>query len=100
MDFPVFLLEAPLDSTAGAAMQIANNPAILIGGIALIIIAIALVLFIKQIIVNSILGIIALGIIHFVFHVELPLLPAVIISAIFGLAGIGAMLLLKFFGLF
>ncbi len=85
MNLPVFLLEAPLDGTAGAAMQIVNNPIILIAGIALIVIAIALVLFIKQIIINSILGVIALGIIHFVFHIELPLLPAIVVSAIFGL---------------
>ncbi|MDD5148095.1 MAG: hypothetical protein PHH08_01375 [Candidatus ainarchaeum sp.] len=100
MNLQLFLLEAPVAGTADAALQILNNPWVLGGGIAFIIIAIVLVLLIKQVIVNSILGIIALLALQFVFNIQLPWIPAIVVSAIFGLAGIGAMLLLKFFGAF
>ena len=100
MNLHFFLLAAPVGDTAGTALQIANDPLILGAGIGLIIVAIILILLIKQIIINSILGIIALAVVYFVFHIELPWLAAIVVSIVFGLAGIGAMLLLKFFGLF
>ena len=87
--------------TAGsAALSIAGNPLLLVGGIILVIAAFVIFFFLKKIIINSILGIAAWVILTFVFQVELPLIPSLAISVIFGLAGIGAMLVMKFFGLF
>lgn len=87
-------------SQAGqAAMQLAGNPAVLIGGIVLVIAAALIFLFLKKIIVNSILGVIAWALLYYAIGVELPLLPSLAVSIIFGLAGIGAMLLLKFFSM-
>jgi hypothetical protein len=86
----------------GAAQQaiiFLNNPAVLVAGIILIAVTIFLLFFLKKIIVNSILGGIIWGISTAIFHVELPLIPSFVVSVIFGPAGIGAMLLLKFFGL-
>ena len=66
--------------------------------IAFIIGAILLMLFLKRIIENIILGLIAWTIIAFVFHVELPLIPTFIATILFGIGGIGAMLLAKLLG--
>jgi len=96
------------DGAAGAAENVgtsaldivAGNPVILIGGIVLIIAAVLIFMFLKKIIVNSILGVAAWAILTYVFMVDLPFIPSLAISVIFGLAGIGAMLVLKFFGLF
>ena len=88
------------ENVGSAALELVGNPTILIGGIVLVVAAIVIFFFLKKIIVNSILGIAAWLVLTYVFHVELPLVASLAISIIFGLAGIGAMLVLKFFGLF
>lgn len=88
------------ENVGSAALQLAGNPAILIGGIILVVGAIVIFFLLKKIVINSILGIAAWILLTYVFHVELPLIPSLAISVIFGLAGIGAMLVLRFFGLF
>ena len=70
-----------------------------VGGIVLVVAAVLIFIFLKKIIVNSILGVAAWAILTFVFHVELPFIPSLAVSIIFGLAGIGAMLVLRFFGI-
>ena len=112
--FPQFLLEIPDllgSSTANAAAEAAgdtvkdtalnfvNNPALLLIGIVLIIAAVLIIYFIKKIFINSILGLIAWAIIYFIFNIKLPLLASLVVSVIFGLAGIGVMLMLRFLGL-
>ena len=87
-------------NVGGTALQLAGNPAILVGGIILVAAALVIFFFLKKIIVNSLLGIGAWVVLTYVFHVELPLVPSFAVSVIFGLAGIGAMLVLKFFGIF
>lgn len=78
-----------------------SNPLALAGiGIILIIATIIVLFFMKKIIINTVLGLILWGIVTFIFNANLPFLPSLVIAAIFGPAGIGAMLLLKFFGLF
>ncbi|MBN1940671.1 MAG: hypothetical protein JW772_00655 [Candidatus Diapherotrites archaeon] len=97
------LLGEPTNGAVGAAetaLGIVGNPTILLAAILLIGFTLIIIFLIKRIIVNSILGIIAWAIVYFIFNIELPLIPSIIVSVIFGLAGIGAMLLLKFFGLF
>lgn len=92
--------EGAAENIGKGALELAGNPAILIGGIILVIAAILIFFLLKKIIINSILGIAAWLILTFVFQVELPFIPSLAISVIFGLAGIGALLLMKFFGLF
>jgi len=88
------------ENIGSTALQLVGNPAILIGGIILVVGAIVIFFFLKKIVINSILGISAWLLLTYVFHVELPFIPSLAISVIFGLAGIGAMLVLRFFGLF
>ncbi len=91
-----------LENVAGTAGQTAGNfigdPSLLIAGIALIIAAVIIFTVIKKVIVNSIAGLIVFGIIKFVVGINLPFIPTLIVTAIFGLAGIGAMLVLHFLG--
>ncbi|MEM0359941.1 MAG: hypothetical protein QXK06_01210 [Candidatus Diapherotrites archaeon] len=77
---------------------LAGNPAILATAIALIIVTVLIIVFLKKIIINSILGLIAWALVFFVFQIEMPLIPSLVASIVFGLAGIGSVLLLKFFG--
>ena len=86
-------------NVGNTALQLAGNPALLVGGIILVVAAIVLFFFIKKIIINSVLGIAAWLVLMFIFHVELPFIPSLAVSVIFGLAGIGAMLVLRFFGI-
>jgi len=100
---PDGLGEGAADAAAGvgtAAMELAGNPTILIGGIILVVVAVVIFFFLKKIIINSILGIGAWLILTYFFQVQLPFWPSLAVSVIFGLAGIGAMLVLKFFGIF
>jgi len=82
------------------ANSILGNPFWLIIGIILIVVTILLLLFLKKIIVNSILGLILFAVVKFGLGIGLPTIPTLVVSIIFGPAGIGVMLLLKFFGLF
>lgn len=87
-------------NATNAASNILGNPVWLIVGIVLIVVTILLLLFLKKIIVNSILGFILFVAVKFGLGIGLPTIPALVVSIIFGPAGIGVMLLLKFFGLF
>lgn len=87
------------ETVGQTALQLAGNPAILIGGIILVIAAVVIFFFLKKIIINSILGIAAWAVLTYVFHVQLPFIPSLAVSIIFGLAGIGAMLVMRFFGM-
>ncbi len=88
-----------LPDAASTATNLVANPTILVIGIILIIATIFILFFLKKVITNSILGAVIWGISIYFFHIELPLIPSFVISVIIGPAGIGTMLLLKFFGL-
>ncbi len=75
-----------------------GNNWILAAGIVLVILAVVVLFLVKQILVNSVLGLIAFGIVQFVFNIDLPLIPSLVLSIVFGLAGIGCLLILKFLG--
>jgi hypothetical protein len=85
---------------ASTVMAFAQNPNVLAAGIALIIISAIVFFLLKKVIEHAIIGAIAWALTIFVFHISLPLIPSLVIAIIFGPAGIGAMLLLRFFGLF
>ena len=94
------ILASPITNTAGNAVNLlAGNFQLLAAGICLIVIAFIVVMMLKRIIVNSLLGLIAWALIVFVLKIDLQLIPTLVISVIFGLAGVGAVLLLKFFGI-
>ncbi|HIQ10184.1 MAG TPA: hypothetical protein EYH23_01565 [Euryarchaeota archaeon] len=74
------------------------DPVFLLAGIGLVALAIFLVFFLKRVIVNSILGLLAFAVLWF-FGIRLPFLVTLVVTIVFGLAGVGTMLLLYFFGL-
>ena len=92
--------EALVHTAGETAGNFIGDPTILIIGIILIVAAVAIFVLLKKIIVNSIAGLIVFGIVHFVFGVNLPFIPTLIVTAIFGLAGIGVMMILYFLGMF
>ena len=73
---------------------------IIVIALVLIIATVLIILFIKKVIINSILGLVGWAIVTYAFPLGLPFFPSLVVSVVFGLAGIGVMLLLKFFGLF
>lgn len=103
----LMLLQLPLEQTAQTIGQqtietakfFAGNPQILAGGIVLIVLGILVLVFLKRIIVNSVLGFLVWAILEYAFGVKLPFLVSLIISVVFGLAGIGVLLVLRFFGI-
>ena len=89
-------LNAGLFASAGSVLW--SNPLMALGiGVGLIIVTVLLFLFLKKIILNSIIGLILFLILKFGFGVSLPLIPAFVLSVLFGPAGIGAVIVLKFF---
>lgn len=82
------------------ALAFVGDPTILIAGIALVIIAVIAFFLLKQILVNSVLGLVAWVILNFVFNIHLPFWVSLIVSIVFGLAGLGVLLVLRFLGLF
>ena len=82
----------------GFFSSMVGDPKILALGIGLIIVTLVVVYFIKKIIINSVLGLIAWAVLKYYFQVELPFIASLAVSAIFGLAGVGTLLILKFFG--
>jgi hypothetical protein len=106
------LLELATDFASGIdftqpAQEAVNWGAIMVGNPAIIVIALILIgvtiflfFFLKRILVNSAIGLVLWAILTFVFPTNLPTIPSLIISILFGAAGIGAMLVLKFLGVF
>lgn len=101
MAIPESVLNALGQSTNTAttkAVALAGNPLVLVGAAILIVVAILLVVFLKRFVENSVLGIVVWAIAKFALGINLPFWASLIVSAIFGLAGIGAMLALWFLG--
>ena len=71
----------------------------IIPAIILIIVTIFIFFFLKKIIVNSILGVVVWAGATFLFNINLPLIPSLVVAIIFGPAGIGVMIVLKVFGI-
>ncbi len=97
------LLFQATESIAGAAgvltQNISGNIGWLLLGIAFFLIAAAIVFFLKNIIVNTVLGVVGWGILTFFFHLQIPFWPSLIASAVFGLAGLGGMVIAAYFGI-
>ncbi len=84
---------------ATEATNVFFNTKFLLIGIAFIIVAIVVLYFLKNILLNSVIGVFGFIVCYFLFGVKLPFFITLIVSAIFGIGGLGALILLKFFGL-
>jgi len=73
-------------------------PEYILPAIVLVIVTVFLFFFLKKIIVNSVLGVVALLAANFIFNMQLPWLSSIVISIIFGPAGVGVMIVLRIFG--
>ena len=94
-------MDLNVDATAAlsAAQEVTHmDPTLLLAGIGLIALAIFFIFFLKRVIVNSILGLIAFAVL-WAMGIKLPFLATLLVSVVFGLAGVGTMLVLYFFGL-
>ncbi|MFA5745393.1 MAG: hypothetical protein WCX82_04390 [archaeon] len=75
-----------------------SNTLLLLIGVVLVIATIVIAGHFKNILMNSILG--AFGfLVCFLIGVKLPMLVTIIASAIFGLAGLGVVLILRVLGI-
>ncbi|MFH1255789.1 MAG: hypothetical protein V1494_00715 [Candidatus Diapherotrites archaeon] len=95
----MFLAElVDVSGTVAGASSLAGDWKILLGGLVLIAIAIIVFFLLKKIVVNTILGLVFWAIVVYGIKIELPFISSLIVSLIFGPAGVGVMLLLKFLG--
>ena len=78
---------------------ISGNISWLLVGIAFFVIAAMLFFYLKNLVVNTILGILGWGVLTYVFHLQLPFWASLVVSAVFGLAGLGAIVILAFLGI-
>jgi len=86
-----------ISGISAKAITLFHNPRILLLGVVLIGITILIMYFFKHFIVNSIIGVVGLFILSAI-GIKLPFIITLIVTAIFGLAGLGVMLILTFFG--
>jgi hypothetical protein len=96
------LLEAgsAITQNSGQILEfVQGNWGMLAVGIALIIIAVLAVVLLKQILINSIIGVAIWAIAIYVLQIKLNFWLSLIVSIIFGIGGIGVLLVLKFFGI-
>lgn len=93
------LANSATQGAASAAVGLLMNPYALGMAVVLIGVTVFLLFFLKKIISNSILGAIMWVLSIYIFHVQLPTIPSFVISILFGPAGIGAMIMLKFLGI-
>lgn len=87
-------------SVAMSAVQeaVQADPVLLLAGVGLVALAVFVVFFLKRVIVNSILGLVAFAVL-WALGIRLPFIVTLVVSVVFGLAGVGTMLILYFFGL-
>lgn len=78
---------------------ISGNISWLLVGIAFFVVAAMLFFYLKNLVVNTILGVIGWAVLTYIFQLQLPFWASLIVSAIFGLAGLGVMVILAFLGI-
>lgn len=91
------MLLIPEEVTVNTSKLI-HNPKFLLIGVGLIVLAVIILLLLKNIILNSIIGVLAFLACNFLLGIKLPFFLTIVASAIFGLFGVGIMLLLRYFG--
>lgn len=93
------LLLQAAETTQTIANSVSGDWSWLVVGIALVIGAFLVFTMLKNLVVNTILGLIGWGIAVYLFNIQLPFWASLVVSAIFGLAGLGAMIVLAFLGI-
>jgi hypothetical protein len=93
-----FLFLATEVVNEGTKKVIEFNPILLVYAVVLIILTVIFIRFLKNVIVNSVIGVVALLFLYYVLNIKLPFILTLIVTVIFGPAGLGVMLVLKFFG--
>ncbi|MBM3282274.1 MAG: hypothetical protein FJY86_02960 [Candidatus Diapherotrites archaeon] len=93
------IFQTPEAVTQTITNSIAGNISWLLIGIVFFIIAAMIVYFLKNIIVNTVLGLMGWGLLTYMFHIDLPFWASLVVSAIFGLAGLGVMVVLTVLGI-
>ena len=78
-------------------INLVNNPKILILGIVFIGLTVLIMYLLKHFIINSVIGIIGLFVLTGL-GIKLPFVITLLVTAVFGLAGLGTMLILEFLG--
>lgn len=94
-----FLFQIPTTVPAEITNSISGNVSWLLIGIVLFIAAAIVIYFLKNIVINTALGLVGWGLLTYVFHIDLPFWVSLVVSAIFGLVGLGAMVVLGFLGI-
>lgn len=94
MDLLFLATEAATETTK----TLVFNPIYLVYALGLIILTIIFIKVLKNVIVNSVVGVVGLLFFYYVLNIKLPFLITLIVTAIFGPAGLGVMLILKVFG--
>lgn len=77
---------------------ISFDPIYLVYAVILIVLTVIFIKILKNVIVNSIIGVVALLFLYYVLNIKLPFIITLIVTVIFGPAGLGVVLILRFFG--
>lgn len=84
--------------TIQVPLSLPGDITLLIMGAALAVLGIALVFLLKRVMENLVIGLVGFLLIKFFFGINIPIVPGIIISLLFGLSGLGVLLILHFFG--
>ena len=76
-----------------------GDPSTFLLGALFVIVALLVVFVVKRVLENLIIGVLGFLVIKFVLGVDIPLIPGLIVSLLFGLGGLGVLLILHFFGI-
>ena len=68
-------------------------------GAVLVLIAIFAIFILKRILENLVIGVAGFLILKYLLGMNIPLIPGLLISLLFGMGGLGVLLILHFFGL-
>ncbi len=91
------MIELNVPSAAGEVVQ-AVPWDLIIFGVVLVVVGIILLFLLKRVIENIVLGLIGWAVVQFVFGISLPPLQTFIAIVLFGLAGLGTMVVITLLG--
>ena len=81
------------------ARSISGEWSWLVVGLALFIAAGIVIFFLKNVLINTALGLIGWGILTYIFQISIPFWVSLLVTGIFGLAGLGAIVMLAVLGI-
>ena len=98
MDLNLPYQASTIVSEAASVLPQGDISTLLLGAI-LVIAALVVIFVLKRIMENAIIGILGFLFLKYFLGVNVPFLPGIIISLLFGLGGLGVLLILHFFGI-